>query len=143
MDFDDLLVNTVALLREHPDVLEEYRRRFEHILVDEYQDTNQAQNTIVLLLAGGHGNVTVVGDTDQCLPAGTPIGTPSGVVPIESLRVGDVVTGTNGHHEVQRGAGHVRSPFVDDRTSGRSSARRPATAATSCGRRRITSFRRA
>ena len=65
MDFDDLLVNTVRLLREHPDVLEEYRRRFEHILVDEYQDTNQAQNTIVLLLAGGHGNVTVVGDTDQ------------------------------------------------------------------------------
>jgi DNA helicase-2/ATP-dependent DNA helicase PcrA len=65
MDFDDLLVNTVRLLREHPDVLEHYRERFEHILVDEYQDTNQAQNEIVLLLAGGHHNVTVVGDTDQ------------------------------------------------------------------------------
>jgi DNA helicase-2/ATP-dependent DNA helicase PcrA len=65
MDFDDLLVNTVRLLRDHPDVLEHYRQRFEHILVDEYQDTNQAQNEIVLLLAGGHHNVTVVGDTDQ------------------------------------------------------------------------------
>src|SRR5215203_3941479 len=65
MDFDDLLVNTVGLLRDHPDVLEHYRQRFEHILVDEYQDTNQAQNEIVLLLAGGHHNVTVVGDTDQ------------------------------------------------------------------------------
>jgi ATP-dependent DNA helicase UvrD/PcrA len=65
MDFDDLLLNTVRLFREHPDVLEHYRERFEHILVDEYQDTNQAQNEIVLLLAGGHHNVTVVGDTDQ------------------------------------------------------------------------------
>jgi DNA helicase-2/ATP-dependent DNA helicase PcrA len=65
MDFDDLLTNTVRLLRDHSDVLEHYRERFEHILVDEYQDTNQAQNEIVLLLAGGHHNVTVVGDTDQ------------------------------------------------------------------------------
>jgi DNA helicase-2/ATP-dependent DNA helicase PcrA len=65
MDFDDLLVNAVRLLRDHPDVLGHYRERFEHILVDEYQDTNQAQNEIVLLLAGGHHNVTVVGDTDQ------------------------------------------------------------------------------
>ncbi len=65
MDFDDLLTNTVKLFREHPDVLEHYRQRFEHILVDEYQDTNQAQNEIVLLLADGHRNVCVVGDTDQ------------------------------------------------------------------------------
>ena len=65
MDFDDLLTNTVKLFREHPDVLEHYRQRFEHILVDEYQDTNQAQNEMVLLLADGHRNVCVVGDTDQ------------------------------------------------------------------------------
>ena len=65
MDFDDLLMKTVVLFREHPDVLEHYRQRFEHILVDEYQDTNQAQNEIVLMLAGGHQNVCVVGDTDQ------------------------------------------------------------------------------
>ncbi|MDQ3738665.1 MAG: UvrD-helicase domain-containing protein, partial [Actinomycetota bacterium] len=65
MDFDDLLTNTVKLLRDHPDVLESYQQRFEHVLVDEYQDTNLAQNEIVLMLAAAHGNVTVVGDTDQ------------------------------------------------------------------------------
>ena len=65
MDFDDLLTNTVKLFREHGDVLEHYRQRFQHILVDEYQDTNQAQNEIVLLLADGHRNVCVVGDSDQ------------------------------------------------------------------------------
>jgi len=65
MDFDDLLANTVKLFREHGDVLEHYRQRFQHILVDEYQDTNQAQNELVLLLADGHRNVCVVGDTDQ------------------------------------------------------------------------------
>ncbi len=96
MDFDDLLVNTVRLLRDHPDVLQQYRERFEHILVDEYQDTNQAQNEIVMLLAGGHHNVTVVGDTDQCLPAGTPIRTPGGDVPIETLAVGDKLVGAAG-----------------------------------------------
>ncbi len=65
MDFDDLLVNTVLLLRHHPDVLQHYQRRFEHILVDEYQDTNRAQNEIVLLLGASHHNVTIVGDQDQ------------------------------------------------------------------------------
>jgi DNA helicase-2/ATP-dependent DNA helicase PcrA len=65
MDFDDLLTNTVKLFREHGDVLEHYRQRFQYILVDEYQDTNQAQNEMVLLLADGHRNVCVVGDTDQ------------------------------------------------------------------------------
>ncbi len=70
MDFDDLLVNVVRLFREHPDVLEEYRRRFTHLLVDEYQDTNLAQNEIVLQLAAADDpaaehNVTVVGDSDQ------------------------------------------------------------------------------
>jgi DNA helicase-2/ATP-dependent DNA helicase PcrA len=67
MDFDDLLVNTVTLFRKHADILEAYRQRFQHILVDEYQDTNVAQNELVLLLAGGHGNVTVVGDMDQSI----------------------------------------------------------------------------
>ncbi len=65
MDFDDLLLNVVRLFRDHGNVLDHYRDRFGHILVDEYQDTNQAQNEIVLMLAGGHHNVCVVGDTDQ------------------------------------------------------------------------------
>jgi DNA helicase-2/ATP-dependent DNA helicase PcrA len=65
MDFDDLLVNVVRLFREHPDVLEHYRQRFRHILVDEYQDTNQAQNEFVILLGAESGSVTAVGDSDQ------------------------------------------------------------------------------
>jgi DNA helicase-2/ATP-dependent DNA helicase PcrA len=99
MDFDDLLVNVVRLFREHPDVLDHYRRRFRHILVDEYQDTNQAQNEIVLLLAAESGGVTVVGDTDQCLPPGTMIEMPGGSRPIETVRGGDQVYGTAQHRQ--------------------------------------------
>ena len=65
MDFDDLLTNTVRLFRQHPDVLRTYQERFKHILIDAYQDTNMAQNEIVLLLGALHHNVCVVGDTDQ------------------------------------------------------------------------------
>ena len=67
MDFDDLLGNTVRLLRAHPDVLDHYRTRFEHVLVDEYQDTNVVQNQLVLMLTEQHGNVCVVGDGDQSI----------------------------------------------------------------------------
>ncbi|MCB0976082.1 MAG: UvrD-helicase domain-containing protein, partial [Acidimicrobiales bacterium] len=67
MDFDDLLRNTVELFRTQPEVLEHYRRRFRHVLVDEYQDTNRVQNEMVLQLAGGHHNVCVVGDSDQSI----------------------------------------------------------------------------
>jgi DNA helicase-2/ATP-dependent DNA helicase PcrA len=65
MDFDDLLLNTVRLFREHPDVLEHYRQRFTHVLIDEYQDTNAVQNALATLLAGEHRNIVVVGDSDQ------------------------------------------------------------------------------
>jgi DNA helicase-2/ATP-dependent DNA helicase PcrA len=65
MDFDDLLGVTVELLTKKPDVCDHYRRRFRHVLVDEYQDTNPVQNELVLLLAGEHRNVCVVGDSDQ------------------------------------------------------------------------------
>ena len=67
MDFDDLLQVTVELFRKEPDVLDHYRRRFKHVLVDEYQDTNRVQNELVVLLAEGHRNVCVVGDTDQAI----------------------------------------------------------------------------
>ena len=67
MDFDDLLGNAVRLLKEHPDVLDHYRQRFEHVLVDEYQDTNVVQNELVMLLGKGHRNVCVVGDSDQSI----------------------------------------------------------------------------
>jgi DNA helicase II / ATP-dependent DNA helicase PcrA len=67
MDFDDLLMQAVQLLRRHPEVLTHYQQRFEHILVDEYQDTNQAQNELVVMLGRAHRNVCVVGDTDQSI----------------------------------------------------------------------------
>jgi DNA helicase II / ATP-dependent DNA helicase PcrA len=65
MDFDDLLMVTVDVLRTSPDVLAHYQNRFKHILVDEFQDTNKAQNELVLLLGKEHQNVCVVGDSDQ------------------------------------------------------------------------------
>ncbi len=65
MDFDDLLLNTLEVFRESPEVLGQYQNRFKHILVDEYQDTNGVQNELVLSLAASDGNVTVVGDSDQ------------------------------------------------------------------------------
>jgi len=65
MDFDDLLGATVELFRKHPAVLDQYRRRFAHVLVDEYQDTNPVQNELVIQLSSEHRNVCVVGDQDQ------------------------------------------------------------------------------
>ncbi len=96
MDFDDLLGQTVRLFKEHPDVLAHYQDRFEHILVDEYQDTNTAQNELVLMLGEGRRNVTVVGDSDQCLVPGTLIATEAGRRPIEQIEPGDKVLGTHG-----------------------------------------------
>ena len=69
MDFDDLLGQTVELFRRNPDVLYHYQERFKYVLVDEYQDTNPVQNSLVLLLAQRSGNVTVVGDADQSIYA--------------------------------------------------------------------------
>ncbi|MGD1011671.1 MAG: UvrD-helicase domain-containing protein [Acidimicrobiales bacterium] len=67
MDFDDLLVRTVRMFRDNPDILEHYQERFEHVLVDEYQDTNLAQNELVIQLGEARRNVCVVGDTDQSI----------------------------------------------------------------------------
>jgi DNA helicase II / ATP-dependent DNA helicase PcrA len=67
LDFDDLLARAVQLFREHPPVLSEYQDRFRHILVDEYQDTNHAQYTLLGLLGSRHRNVCVVGDDDQAI----------------------------------------------------------------------------
>ena len=67
LDFDDLLIKTLELFVQHPPVLESYQRRFEYILVDEYQDTNSAQYQLVRLLAGEKRNLCVVGDDDQSI----------------------------------------------------------------------------
>ena len=65
IDFDDIINYTIRILSENPDVLEYYSNKFEYVLVDEYQDTNKAQFTLVSILAARHGNITVVGDNDQ------------------------------------------------------------------------------
>lgn len=67
MDFDDLLRNTLHLLRDYPDILGEYQRRFLYIMVDEYQDTNHIQYEIIKMLAAASRNLCVVGDDDQCI----------------------------------------------------------------------------
>ncbi|MDR7087687.1 DNA helicase-2/ATP-dependent DNA helicase PcrA [Aeromicrobium panaciterrae] len=69
MDFDDLIMNTVHLFQGWPDVAETYRRRFRHILVDEYQDTNHAQYQLIKELTDADSDLLVVGDSDQSIYA--------------------------------------------------------------------------
>ncbi len=67
MDFDDIIMQTVRLLRENADVREHFQRKFRYVCVDEYQDTNRAQFELAALLAGGTRNLMVVGDDDQSI----------------------------------------------------------------------------
>lgn len=67
LDFDDLIYKTVQLFRTCPDVLDYYSEKFRYIMVDEYQDTNTAQYTLVRLIASKYGNICVVGDDDQSI----------------------------------------------------------------------------
>lgn len=65
MDFGDVIVKTLKLFRDRPNILKEYQKQFKYLLVDEFQDTNYAQNELVKLLVGKNGNINVVGDDDQ------------------------------------------------------------------------------
>ena len=67
VDFDDIINLTIKILSENPDVLAYYSDKFKYILVDEYQDTNKSQFTLVTMLASRYGNITVVGDNDQSI----------------------------------------------------------------------------
>jgi DNA helicase-2/ATP-dependent DNA helicase PcrA len=67
MDFGDVIVKTLKLFRDRPNILSEYRKQFKYLLVDEFQDTNFAQNELVKLLVGKKGNINVVGDDDQSI----------------------------------------------------------------------------
>src|ERR1700680_1315391 len=92
LDFDDLLLRAVTLFREADSVREYYQDRFLHLFVDEYQDTNKAQYELVKILGAKHRNVTVVGDDDQCLVAGTMIKMADGSErPVEDVRPGELV----------------------------------------------------
>jgi len=65
IDFDDIINDTIKIMMENPDILEYYTNKFQYVLVDEYQDTNKAQFTLITLFASKNGNITVVGDNDQ------------------------------------------------------------------------------
>ncbi len=67
LDFDDIIYHTVTLLKQEPEVLEYYQKKFRYVLVDEYQDTNHLQYLLTGLLAGGYRNLCVVGDDDQSI----------------------------------------------------------------------------
>ena len=96
LDFGDLIMKSVELLRERPEIREKLQERFHYIMVDEYQDTNRAQYVLIKTLAAKHRNLCVVGDDDQCLPGDTLIQTPHGLRRIDSLEVGEQVLGAAG-----------------------------------------------
>lgn len=90
MDFDDLLCNTVKLLRIK-EVREYYQNKFQHILIDEYQDVNHAQYLLAKTLADKHENIFVVGDDFQCWSKNGIVSTPNGNRTISELNIGDKV----------------------------------------------------
>jgi len=96
LDFGDLLMKTVELFDRFPEVLAHYRRRWQYVLVDEYQDTNRVQYRLVEQLAADHRNLCVVGDPDQCLPPHARVQTPEGPRPIGEIRAGDRVIAGSG-----------------------------------------------
>lgn len=67
LDFDDLLMMPITLFRKYPDILKKYQDRFQYILVDEYQDTNEAQYILTKMISAKYKNICVVGDNDQCI----------------------------------------------------------------------------
>ncbi|HUK44157.1 MAG TPA: UvrD-helicase domain-containing protein [Gaiellaceae bacterium] len=100
VDFDDLLMLTVEVLRRFPEARERWAKAFRYILVDEYQDTNHAQYVLLQLLAGAHGNLMVVGDPDQCVIEGTMITMADGTrKPVEEVVAGDEVLSCYGSGE--------------------------------------------
>lgn len=91
VDFGSLITKCLELLENNPHVLEHYNAKYKYLLVDEYQDTNKAQFDLITLLGKKHQNVCVVGDSDQCVTAGTLITTDKGEVAVESLAQDDIV----------------------------------------------------
>ncbi len=104
LDFDDIILLTIKLFLDNPPVRDYYQRKFKYILVDEYQDTNTAQYTLISILAQGYRNLCVVGDDDQCLVEGSRIETPHGGCPIEDIVEGVEVLSAAGRGKVMAGA---------------------------------------
>ncbi|MFH1367383.1 MAG: UvrD-helicase domain-containing protein [Patescibacteria group bacterium] len=91
LDFGDLIIRALDLLKQRKNILEKYRQQFKYILVDEFQDTNFAQYEMLKSLAAPKNNITVVGDDDQCLPGETLIKTKFGEKKIKDIKAGDTV----------------------------------------------------
>ncbi|WP_202709689.1 UvrD-helicase domain-containing protein [Sporosalibacterium faouarense] len=103
LDFDDLINKTVKLFQEYPQVLEFYQKKFQYVLVDEYQDTNKAQYELVRLLSKKHMNICVVGDDDQCVLEDMKVLTPQGDVAISDLKEENQVICGSGHGKTMTG----------------------------------------
>ncbi|MFY9227992.1 MAG: UvrD-helicase domain-containing protein [Candidatus Microsaccharimonas sp.] len=97
LDFDDLLLEGVRLLRDVPELRTKWRSHFKHILIDEYQDTNAAQYQLVKLLVNQDNNICVVGDDWQCLVEGSLVETQEGSRPIETIKPGTLVRSASGY----------------------------------------------
>jgi DNA helicase II / ATP-dependent DNA helicase PcrA len=114
LDFAELLLRAYELWRDNPALLQHYRTRFRHVLVDEFQDTNAIQYQWLTLLAGPEGMPFVVGDDDQCLAAGTQVTMGDGAKrAIESIVPGDLVLSNYGGGELR--AARVTECFVKPR----------------------------
>ena len=100
LDFDDLMIKTVRLLRTNKEVRDKFNDKFKYILVDEYQDTNALQFALIKYLTEKQQNICVVGDDAQCLPKGTKILTPKGYKKIEDIKKDDEVMSAGGHSRV-------------------------------------------
>lgn len=111
LDFDDLLIETVRLMKTVPEIRAKWSTRFQYVMIDEYQDTNNAQYTLVKLLVNDHHNLCVVGDDWQCLLPGTPIETARGVQKIEDVVKGDLVKSASGYGNVSDFAVLARKQF--------------------------------
>src|SRR5688572_18249994 len=113
MDFDDLLIKAVELLRKVPEVRAHYHERFAHVMIDEFQDTNAIQYELARLIAVGSSKIEqaqieeeelwkgrslcVVGDLDQCVPANALVLTEKGYKPIEQIQEGEQIIAAGGH----------------------------------------------
>jgi DNA helicase II / ATP-dependent DNA helicase PcrA len=110
LDFGDLIIYTIKLFRDRPNILRYYREKFKYIMVDEFQDTNLAQYELVKLLAAPKNNLLVTGDDDQCLPANAIISTKTGEKTINRIKPGDeVVTAVGKGHMNYSSVNYVNS----------------------------------
>lgn len=102
LDFDDILVTALTLLREHADIRAHFQAAWSHVHVDEYQDTNRIQYELVRLLSAEHNNLAVVGDIDQCVVKGTKVALPNGTErAVERLVRGDYVLSNHGSGDLR------------------------------------------